>query len=73
MKSTGYEAAFRKGAYVRYIGTDPERKKLWGNSTQKVLHKRGNMVVGYFPAYVCGSRHAVRYAVPISDLEIVLR
>ena len=64
---------FRKGAYIRYVGTDPRMIELWGNSTQKVEKKHGDMVSGYFPAYVCGARHCISYSVPTKDLEIVAR
>ena len=64
---------FRRGAYVRYIGSDPLRKELWGDSIQRVEHKCGNMVVGNFPAYICGQKHHMSYSVPICDLEIVIR
>lgn len=65
---------FRKGAYVRYIGNDPRMKEVWQNSIQCVVQKRGNTVVGYFPMkYGDGSIHHYRYAVQISDLEIVTR
>lgn len=65
---------FRKGAYVRYIGNDPRMKEVWKNSIQCVAKKNGSMVSGYFPMrYADGSIHHNRYAVPISDLEIVVR
>ena len=65
---------FRRGAYVRYIGSDQKKKELWGSSIQRVEHKYGDMVCGYFPMrYADGSVHSCRYSVPIKDLEIVIR
>lgn len=63
---------FTRGAKVRYVGNDPRMKDAWGESVQRVEHKMGDSVVGYFPAkYADGSIHCYSYSVKIEDLAIV--
>ena len=65
---------FRKGAKVRYTGNDQRIAEVWRNSIQTVVQKSGNMVSGYFPMkYADGKIRSCRYAMPISDLEIVTK
>ena len=62
----------RKGAVVKYIGQDHERKELMDGKTYMVQHKCGSLIEIYAPTrYYNGEIHLSKCAMRADDFELI--
>ena len=63
---------FRKGARVRYTGSDQRLKELFGDRVYTVREKYTDSIIGYFPYKIeKGKVCCTEYMIPYADFEIV--
>lgn len=62
----------RKGAKVRYIGNDEDKKELYKDQIFTVIQKEYKHITISAPMrYLGGSIHYTRCSLPIEDFELI--
>lgn len=63
---------FRKGAKVRYTGSNPRYRELFADRVCTVREKYHDSIIGYFPYKIEKGRvYCTEYMIPYADFEIV--